>query len=252
MGNLEERIAMSSRPVYPLSTKLRTWAVVPLLLSAVLVAACGVSEEELAEVQTELSGVVQQQQTLQEEQSALAADVTNLQGGLTKVEGDLGNLGTETSTLKNDAAKAQADASTASQEVRSLTSQFGDLKNSFTLTRDEVATSRDKIEKMELAQASALKLARLSLIFDLYNNLLLTNSESAERAAHLAIGSVVIQADDPGLVTRWNPLADTWTKLFDGEFETAAQLVREISPREDAFLNYLRIAQEQTLDGWDE
>ena len=247
---------MDSRLRAPLSTMRKTCAV-SLLLSALLVAACGggVSEEELDQVRTELSGVAEQQQTLQEAQSALATDVTHLQGGLTKVEGDLTGLSAETSTLKSDVTTAQTDASTASEEVRTIGSQVSDLRNSFTLTRDEVTTGRDKLERLELAHDSALKLARLSLIYDLYSNFILTNSLTNSRAAQLAIHNLVIQADDPGLVSRWDPLSNAWTRALDREFETQeqfSQLVEEVETREDAFLAYLRISQEQTLDDWDQ
>ena len=239
------------------STIRRGWFAVPILVLVLLVTACGASkgdlektQEELARAKTELSALAEKQQALEGKEAELTADLSVTQSGLTEVEGDLATLTTEAAALKGDLTKAQADVSTGSQNVSLVTSQLADLKNSFALTRDEVAVGRDKVEKLELAQASALKLARLSLIFDLYSNMVLVNSESDARASHLAIGAIVAQANDPGLVTRWNPLAFTYTRLFDGEFATAEEYFRAKNPQEDAFLTYLRTSQERVLVDW--
>ena len=208
-----------------------------LLASVLLIGGCGPSSSdfeksqvEIAAIKSELDEVKEGQQNADGIQKGLSLNIDSLQAGLAK--------------LDNRIDQNENDVNTAN-------SGLSNLKNSFSLTREDVNSNKTTVDNVETNLNSALALARLALISELYFILKTHSSVNESRATHLAIGTVVNNANDPNLVQRWNPLATTLTLFYDDQFASAEAFARAFIPQEDAFLAYIRTAQSRALTDWE-
>ena len=208
-----------------------------LLASTFLLAGCGPSSSDFEKSQAQITLVKSELDEIKKRQENAGA----LQKGLSS----------EFSAVQSEVALLDDQIEENATNAKTTSSGLSNLKNSFSLTREDVNNNKATIGKVETNLKSALDLARLDLISELYFILKTHSSVNESRATHLAIGTVVNNANDPNLVQRWNPLATTLTQFYDDQFASGEAFARAFIPQEDAFLAYIRTAQTNALTYWD-
>ena len=208
-------------------------------------------EERLAEAQGTMEevqrGLTGRLTGMADEQGALREALTGAQRALTGVQEEIGRVSAEVATLNELMEARTGDLTSIEKELSVLATRFADLKEPFLLARsdvgenkEEVARVADRMVELRAGEKRIEESLRLTLISDLYDILIFSNTEEEANLTVAALTRAVARIRSPRLRSRWDALAtvvlDRFTEVYASEEEWNDAFARE----EDAFLAILR------------
>lgn len=181
---------------------LKKWFAVgvALLLMSVLVAGCGIPQEEYDVVVAETDAAKAQIPSLENDLSEVRSEVDKAKSDLASVLSELAMAKSDLESAQSELASAESQASSAESQVSSLQSQIAPLTNDISVVQSDLKAAEKRIAELEAAIAAAEEAAAQAAATE-------EEEEAAEEIPPVLIGGIQLCSNITGGKCKLQPKA---------------------------------------------